>query len=62
MLTAIALAATVWLSPAPDPNPYGDTDLLPTYVTNGDGSRMQCSPTANYCWPDNTGLPSYLKP
>ena len=62
MLSTIALAATVWLSPAPvpDPNPY--TDLLPTYVTNGDGTRMQCSPTANYCWPDNTGLPSYLTP
>lgn len=49
-------------TPVPDPNPYGDVSLLPTYVTRGDGTRLQCSPTADYCWPDTTGLPSYLVP
>lgn len=57
------LAAWFALSPPiqPDPSPnYGDI-LLPSYVVNGDGTRMQCSPTANYCWPDTSGLPSYLQ-
>jgi hypothetical protein len=23
---------------------------LPTYIVNGDGSRMNCTPTMSYCW------------
>lgn len=46
----------------PDPSPGGGyTNLLPTYVTNGDGTRWQCTPTMNYCMPDSSGLPSYLE-
>jgi len=59
-------AITIILSPSapyPDPAP-APTDpsiqLLPTYTTNGNGTRMQCSPTSSFCWPDTTGLPSYL--
>lgn len=28
---------------------------LPTYQTNGDGSRMTCTPNFASCWPDPNG-------
>ena len=62
-MTHALLAITFLLSPTftPDPPPYYSRPvLIPTYVTNGDGTRMQCTPGAIYCWPDTTGLPSYL--
>ena len=64
-MIAVLLATALWLAPTdtpayPDPNPGGGyTDLLPNFATNGDGSRMQCTPTFNYCWPDTSGLPTY---
>jgi len=50
-------------APAPDPDlPYGSgVNLTPSYTVQGDGTRLQCSPTANTCWRDTTGLPSYLQ-
>jgi hypothetical protein len=34
-------------TPAPQP-------ALPTYVTNGDGSRMDCAPNFTVCWPSKS--------
>jgi hypothetical protein len=62
----IALIAAILIplspTPVPDPPPYFGSDivLLPTYETNGDGTRMQCTPTQSFCWPSADGLPSYL--
>jgi hypothetical protein len=68
ILTTVLAAITFTLSPSspyPDPNPpvapnQPGVQLLPTYATNGDGTRMQCTPSTSYCWRDTTGLPSYL--
>lgn len=61
--TVLALTTVIALSPSnpytPDPA-YPTPSLIPNYVTNGDGTRMQCTPNLNQCWPDTTGLPSYL--
>jgi hypothetical protein len=43
-------------SPAPPPVPP-----MPMWVTNPDGTRMQCTPGGYSCWPDTSGLPSYLE-
>lgn len=56
------LIATAPLSPStpyPDPT-YPTPSLIPNYITNGDGTRLQCTPSLNQCWRDTTGLPSYL--
>jgi len=61
VITTLLATLTFTLSPAPDPTPsYPTPTLLPNYVTNGDGSRMQCTPNLSQCWRDTTGLPSYL--
>lgn len=60
---ALLVGLLLPLFPVPAPPPFPDPDytsLLPRYVTNGDGTRMQCTPSLNQCWPDSTGLPSYL--
>jgi hypothetical protein len=61
-MTHAVLALTILLGPTftPDPPPYPQPVLIPTYVTNGDGTRMSCTPGTTYCWQDTTGLPSYL--
>lgn len=63
MLTTVFAMTPAYPDPDPTPPPaYGDILQLPTYMVNADGSRMQCSPAADYCWPDSSGLPSYLRP
>lgn len=62
-LTTLLAASTFALSPSTpyDPTPtYPTPSLIPNYVTNGDGTRMQCTPNLSNCWRDTTGLPSYL--
>lgn len=62
LLAALALSP-FWPGPGPDPvNPVQPGFLLPTYVTNGDGTRWQCSPGMYQCQPSSDGLPSYLVP
>lgn len=61
MITLLAsLILSPWF-PEPDPGYQNPMNLAPTYITNADGTRSQCTPTANYCWKDNSGLPSYLQ-
>lgn len=55
-----ALILSPWL-PYPDPNYPDPNNLAPTYITNADGTRMQCTPTASFCYSDSSGLPSYLQ-
>lgn len=59
MITLLTLLALSPLNPYPDP-PYPTPSLIPNYTTNGDGTRMQCTPGLTQCWTDTTGLPSYL--
>jgi hypothetical protein len=66
LVNTLMVAVMFGLSPSgpyPDPVPFPNdppVQLLPTYTTNADGTRMQCTPALTYCWPDTTGLPSYL--
>lgn len=47
-------------APSPDPGiPFGPNQM-PNYVVNGDGTRISCVPGGYSCWPDTSGLPSYL--
>lgn len=61
-LTTLLAASMFALSPSTpyDPSPYPTPSLIPNYTTNGDGTRMQCTPNLYQCWRDTTGLPSYL--
>ena len=65
MIATVLVAASLILGPyyGPDPTPgfQDPNNLSPTYITNGDGTRIQCTPTANACWTDTSGLPSYLQ-
>lgn len=31
---------------------------LPTYIVNGDGGRMNCTPGYEYCWPQSAIPPN----
>jgi hypothetical protein len=54
------LLVSMILSPYyPDPGYPDPNDLTPTYIVNGDGSRMQCTPGGLSCWPYTVGLPTY---
>ena len=52
MLTLVS--ALIALAPATAP-PTPVIPPSPGYITNGDGSRMMCTPDYSYCWPDPTG-------
>jgi hypothetical protein len=55
-MTASILAVIIMLSPGNTaPSTPEIPPPLPTYVTNGDGSRMNCTPNYQSCWPDTTG-------
>jgi len=60
----ITLLASIILSPwfpTPDPSQPGPgVNLMPNYITNGDGTRWQCTPNLAQCQPSRDGLPSYL--
>lgn len=62
MITLLATLALSPLWPVPEPPPSPGVGLLPTYVTNGDGTRWQCTPNLAQCQPSRDGLPSYLAP
>lgn len=47
------LAVLIALSPATAP-PTPEIPPMPTYISGGDGSRVICTPTGSYCWPDPT--------
>ncbi|QDH91862.1 hypothetical protein SEA_PHRAPPUCCINO_187 [Mycobacterium phage Phrappuccino] len=50
-MTAL-LAVLIALSPDNTAPPTPEIPPpLPTYIVNGDGSRMNCTPTYSYCWP-----------
>lgn len=44
----------------PSEDPSGASVVLPSYVTESDGTRWSCVPQG--CWRDHSGLPSYLVP
>ena len=66
LLVLVGLALAVWITSVnagvckaePDTNPATTPPLppLPTYIVNGDGSRMDCTPNYQYCWPEHMGL------
>lgn len=65
VIAALALAVGIALSPPMDPDPdydYGQNSSYPTYIINGDGTRVACAPGGYSCWEDSSGLPSYLVP
>lgn len=47
------LTVVLLLGPSNTPDPGLPTipPPLPTQIVNGDGSRMNCTPTYSYCWP-----------
>lgn len=53
-MTAL-LTVLIMLSPGNTAPPTPEIPPMPTYISNGDGSRLICTPTASYCWPDPTG-------
>lgn len=54
----IGLLAVLVLAPSPSPDPA--VPDYPTYITQGDGTRVTCTPSGSYCWQYTEGLPSYL--
>lgn len=55
----LLLSLTLILSPSPSPQPPPDyTVLLPSYLSQGDGTRIVCLPTGSLCWPTNDSNPS----
>jgi hypothetical protein len=46
------LAVLIALGPGYDapPTPEVPTPTYPTYIVEGDGGRMSCTPTMTYCW------------
>lgn len=62
-MTGLLAAALMMLAPLPldDPPAPPTVPPMPMWVTNPDGTRMQCTPGGYSCWPDTSGLPSYLE-
>ena len=44
------LAALVLMYPSDDSGLPTPPPALPIQVVNGDGTRMNCAPTLDYCW------------
>lgn len=55
-MVTLMLLGHLLLTPTPYPDPPAPP--YPTYIVNGDGTRMACAPGGYACWPDDTGLPS----
>lgn len=45
------MASLIALCPQDDHGLPTPPPPLPGQIVNGDGTRMNCTPTMNYCWP-----------